>query len=213
MEQLTMFALAPVPVPVRDAPLKERRAKPARDDTTRGLLWRDGLATLERITGLPNAKARRLLGRLSDAAAHDHVGLLALIEQAADARLDKPISWIVAGCARLSARAAADDPWGLRAWWNALPVDAATPFHARSWSIEAVTDILDATGFAPNWRGGLDWLRAILADGYHPDSIARVVRDVRARFDGEITSLRFFDRSVRASAARWDAARCEFRAR
>lgn len=105
----------------------------------------------------------------------------------------------------------AADPYGLRAWLDAQrSLPAAGLFDPAGYDAAAYEEILSAAGFAATWRGSLDILGDWIREGYRPDSIAEVIAEAYARFGGVITSLRFFDRTVRNGALRWDSARHEW---
>jgi hypothetical protein len=159
---------------------------------------------LASLTGLRDGAARRLLGRLCDAARKDHKALSELLDRATQERPSEPVSWLMAGAKAIAERSTADDPWGLRAWYASAP-------NAQQWPIAEYEMLLQVAGFQSSWRGSLAPLTAWIEDGYRLDSVVEIVADIVATFDGEITSLKFFDTQVRKRAARWDAARCEWR--
>ena len=95
--------LAMGPVPVRLPP------SPPLDD--RGLLFRGGLETLKRLTGLNDKPARSLLGRMLKQIGDDAAGLHSIIQNAERERPAEPVAWITGAIRyRLSPRVVASRP-------------------------------------------------------------------------------------------------------
>lgn len=97
----------------------------------------------------------------------------------------------------------AADAFGLGAWLAAQP-PAEGLFSPAGYELEALTDILEAAGFAATWRGDLDTLGAWITAGYRPDSIWEVVAVAAAAMSAAPRSLRAFDWMVRRRAWRWN---------
>jgi hypothetical protein len=170
-------------------------------DPDRVALWREGLAALISVLGLRPDACRKLLGRLSAASKQDYVGLLALIREAVKVRPDEPVSWLIAGARHIGNPT---QDWGLSRWYPAAPQ------AVRDWPIEVYEDIMAATGMPPSWHGSLVALDGWIKDGYRPDSIAEVIAQAAAQFDGEVRSLAFFNQAVRRNALVWSEARMEY---
>ncbi len=83
---------------------EERKVQPSADAVpasvatgdVRTQLFREGLATLRRISGKTDAQSRSLLGRWLRDARDDAARLLSLLRQAEDTRCADPIAWISA---------------------------------------------------------------------------------------------------------------------
>lgn len=91
------------------------------------------------------------------------------------------------------------DPYGLVEWLDELPRDGT--LSATCYDVDDLRPVLIATGWAPEWRGPLEVMSAWMADGYNPDSIARVIAAAVAEFGGRGT-LAAFDKRVRYRAER-----------
>lgn len=190
MQQLDFLPPEPKPVRVRDP---DRHA-----------LWKDGLTAMQSLLGLRPDACRKLLGgRLCPAAKDDYVGLLALILEAVRARPDEPVSWLIAGARKLGC-GEDQDAWGLGGWY------AAAPQAVQDWPVEELAAVMEATGFPPSWRGSLDVLERLMDAGYRPDSVADVISQIVAGFEGTIRSLSFFDARVQRDALRLDRERMEY---
>ena len=61
-------------------------------------LWQAGLPIIRELTGLPEAKARAMLGRMLKAAGDDCAKVLRAIREAADTRPVDPAAWLMAAC-------------------------------------------------------------------------------------------------------------------
>ena len=193
---MTQLSLLPEPPP---------RQKPV--DPDKRALWSTGLYNLASLLGLPNDKARNLLGRLAAAAKHDNAALTELIARAVELRPDEKVSWLIAGARKIGGRG--DDPWRLREWY------AAATQAVRDWPIEEYEEIMTVSGLAPSWHGSLAPLEAWIVHGYRPDSIADVIAAAPCSAHdwkpGPVYSLKFWDGIVRRRAARWDTQREEWR--
>lgn len=91
---------------------------PDEPDNVRTLLFRDGLATLRRLTGKPEQAARGLLGRLLRDARDDASLVASALARADDIRPAEAVAWIVAAVRTLAnpRRSTLDriaDEWGL----------------------------------------------------------------------------------------------------
>lgn len=104
----------------------------------------------------------------------------------------------------------ASDAWGLAAWYEAQPAETADMFSVRGWTLDALVEVMIASGLDVCWRGDLDTLGAWLCAGYRPDSIALVLAEDCAGSPASARTLRWFDRAVRRSALRWNAVRSEW---
>jgi hypothetical protein len=102
------------------------------------------------------------------------------------------------------------DPWGLAGWYGAQPERPPGLFWVRGWEIEALRDVMLASGFGFVWRGDLDTLGAWLCGGFRPDSLCDVLAAACASVASAPRVLRFFERSVSRFGLRWHATRCEW---
>lgn len=66
--------------------------------TIREALWRDGIPILRKLTGLPDGKARSLLGSLLKATRDDCARAYRVIREADDLRPADPVAWLRAAC-------------------------------------------------------------------------------------------------------------------
>ena len=144
---MTQLSLLPEPPP----PPKATKPKPP-PDPARDALWSAGLHDLASLTGLRNAAARRLLGRLCGAAKQDHAAISELVARAVELRPDDPVPWLIAG-ARKIGRGDDDDPWGLRAWY------ATTSQAAQEWLLEDYEALMVASALGAV-AGAARWLRS-----------------------------------------------------
>lgn len=117
----------------RDIPssLRSDGAVPARADA-RAELFRDGLAEIRRITGLPDAKARALIGKCLKATGDNASSVSAAIARAADLRPAEPVPWLLNACKDRPFRngflaVIADEGWGDE---GPEPEEASNPFLA-----------------------------------------------------------------------------------
>ncbi|NBW77378.1 MAG: winged helix-turn-helix domain-containing protein [Sphingomonadaceae bacterium] len=67
---------------------------PSERGDIRDELWQRGLPILRRLSGIPDAKARALLGRLLKSARDDCARVLAALDEAQDMRPVDPVSWL-----------------------------------------------------------------------------------------------------------------------
>ena len=110
---------------------------PPEPDSVRTILFRDGLALLRRLTGMPEQATRRLVAKLLRDA-HDDAGLVLEVLRAADEmRPAEAVAWIVAAVhtranPRRSTLDMVADAWGLTSI-DALDAEAAVvDAHAES---------------------------------------------------------------------------------
>ena len=167
-------------------------------------LWRAGLATLRTLTGQASGPARKLLGKLIDAAGGDHARLLALIRRAEVEQPDGPAAWLVAGAQALSAPvlalvaspAAATVHDRLAALPGAIVPDAARLARYPTdvghillggWHADVIwASLADAAGFDPwAWPGELaplgTWLAALTLHQDANEVIVGTIRRVASR--------------------------------
>ena len=64
----------------------------------RDAVWKYGLPTIRALTGLPEGKARAMLGRMLKAAGDDCARVSRIIGEAADTRPVDPAAWLMAAC-------------------------------------------------------------------------------------------------------------------
>jgi hypothetical protein len=105
------------------------------------------------------------------------------------------------------------DPWGLSEWREGQRSTAETAgmlFSVFGFAFEALEEIMVASLLPPEWRGDLAVLGGWLVDGYRPDSVADVVREVAKGMTAAPRDLRWFDRPVRRRALRWNPRRQEW---
>ena len=180
----------------------------------RAELWRAGLPILSRLTGKPPNGCRSLIGRWLRDLKDDCAALLLILREAEAARPAEPVAWITAA---IAARAAppADDPWGVRGWIARQPDVTLEPAEAGGEPVACLGDgvveqwaqhIAEAAGLPPAWRGSWDAMGGWMRDGV--GLTPAVLEAVRAQADraaarGEgVSSMRFFDATVRAAAGR-----------
>ena len=82
----------------------------------REVLWADGLAILRRLTGMPDGKARKLLGRWCREARDDCAMVLAALRRAERDRIGDPVPWIENAIATRTGRRAGTGPPSPTAW-------------------------------------------------------------------------------------------------
>lgn len=187
---------------------------PAADDTPRSRLWRDGLATLERMTGKSDKSLRPLLGRMRDDLAKapgvddPDAEMLAIIAKASAEEPSEVIPWI-AGAIRARLRplspCANDDA---EAWTG---IADGIEFDKRKGRNRPVVggyfidgyarDVCEAAGLPQTWRGDwsplVRWLRDDI-DGDGSPHIVMAIRDVASRPGYRPpASLAYFDAAVR----------------
>lgn len=184
------------------------------DDTPRGRLWREGLATLARLSGKPANRLRSLLGRMRDdlAAApgidDPDTSLLALIERADAEQPSEPIPWI-AGAIRARHRppspCANDDAEAWAGIADGVEFDKRVGRNrpvVNNWFIDVYArDVCEAAGLPQTWRGDWSPLVGWLRDDIDFDGNANIVsaiRRVAARPGYQPpASLAYFDAAVR----------------
>jgi hypothetical protein len=64
----------------------------------RDALWRDGLPIVRHLTGLPDGKARGLLGSLLKSTNDDCAKVYRALREAEDLRPAVPVAWLKAAC-------------------------------------------------------------------------------------------------------------------
>jgi hypothetical protein len=64
----------------------------------RDVLWRDGLPIVQTLTGMPQSKARSLLGSLLKSTNDDCARVYRVLREAHDLRPVAPVAWIKAAC-------------------------------------------------------------------------------------------------------------------
>ena len=112
----------------------------------KAVLWRDGLAALQRMTGQDLTRTRKLLGKLVDASGADHVTLNALIAKAEIEQPDDPVSWLMAAAKQRNGH-------------------AQLPLAAPEWPPEVVPEPKDGR---PTVDGRyLDWMFETACDRAH----------------------------------------------
>lgn len=201
---------------------KPPRAGPEVDpDDPKTALWREGLAILRRLTKVADGPARKLLGKMVDAAGADHVALLAVIRQAESHQPDDPVAWIKAaivqrsGAPLLAVGGGAPDPWGVHAWVARQPdikpgtdPDTGTQRPAINGYFPAVWAemIATAASLPETWRGNwdamADWMKADI--GLSPTVLSAISDQAhRMRAQGQtVGAVKVFDNAVRGAAGR-----------
>lgn len=188
---------------------------PPNDGDPKVALWREGLATLERLTRKPEGPSRKLLGKLLDAMSADHAALLSLIRRAEIEQPSDPLPWLIAASkTRDNATLPFDasDRWGLRRWLSSEPdvttstVDdgARTVLALGGFDVEALGGMVAEVARLPvDWAGSWKDLGQWLRDGIASDAILSGVRKL-ASWEGyeQPRSLAYFDRPVREAHAR-----------
>jgi hypothetical protein len=186
-------------------------------------LWREGLAILCRLTNQPNGPARKLLGKMLDAAVADHAALLAILRQAEVHQPDDPVAWIKGainqrnGAPLLATASAAPDPWGIGAWTARQP-NAKPTFDGRTnrkkpaingFFPDVLAEVIaEAAGLPETWRGKWDAMGDWMRDDVDiTDGVLSAITEqaTRMRAQGQtIGSMQVFDATVRGAAARRD---------
>jgi hypothetical protein len=97
-ESLQLTPKAHIPVPCTEEPngSSASAAAPPPPDDPKARLFREGLATLGRLTGRPAGSLRTILGKWLRETLDDPVAVLRAIEDAAANRVADPVSWIEA---------------------------------------------------------------------------------------------------------------------
>jgi hypothetical protein len=174
-------------------------------------LFAVGLAILGELTGKKDERAlRTLLGKFRKEAAGDDERLLGILREARDKPPADPIGWIQ-GCLRtprlvINNAGAPADPWGIQAWCRALPGIQPTKSDAErkfgNWVFKGeiidywANQILEASGFAPSWRGDLSIIADWSQSGASADDTAEIIRQKVRSAKDNIFSLRYFDGAV-----------------
>lgn len=102
------------------------------------------------------------------------------------------------------------DQWGLTQWYREQPVEADGLFWVRGWELEALRDVMLATGFEFRWRGDLETLGRWICAGFRPDSVCEVIGAACAASASVPRLLAFFERAVLRFAFHWHSVRCEW---
>lgn len=187
---------------------------PATDDTPRSRLWRDGLATLARITGKSAKSLRSLVGKMRDDLAgapgveDPDAALLEIITRAEAERPSETIPWI-AGAIRARHRPALpcanDDAEAWAAIADGIEFDKRKgrnrPVVCGYYVDVYARDVCAAAGLPQSWRGDwsplIGWLRADI-DGDGKPNIVSAIRDVASRPGYRPPAgLAYFDAAVR----------------
>lgn len=190
-------------------------ASPGADDTPRGRLWRDGLATLARLTSKSPKSLRSLIGKWRDELAkapgvvEPEAELLAIIAKADAETPSEPVPWI-AGTIRARHRPASPCPNDDAEAWegiaDSIDLDPETgrkrPAVNGLWLDHYASEVLDAAGLPQTWRGEwsplVGWLRDGIDDDH--DVIVPTIRRVASRPGYQPPgSLAFFDKAIRGA--------------
>lgn len=178
-------------------------------------LFRDGLDTLRRLTGLTEARGRPLLGQMLKLARDDAPGLHAVLRRAEEVRPAEAVSWLrraaeaVGRGASQPAEGGADtDGLGIDRWLARQQTELGTVAGKRVACIagwhppdlaEAITAAIadaDATMVAqPNWDALAGWCRDNLpAD---QDAFFSTIRRVARGLREPVRSMGVFDAALR----------------
>lgn len=207
---------SPSPSPKEDSELRSESVD------AKTALFREGLATLSRLTGKPPDDCRAFLGQLCKHAKQNHAGLLELLNRAASDPPAHVQSWLTAAAKALAppanghslfdAKQPAPEDWmGLNAWTARQRTELGTKDgeavrciggYALAGTLEDVVIAINGAGATLVQRPNLDALATWCQhDLPAHDAFLPTIRRVAASLREPVRSLAVFDAALRERIA------------